>query len=205
MRKLGKFLMLTFFFFIISHSSIISAACEENQVDINSASLEELDSLYGIGPVKAQAIIDTRSFQKVDDLINVYGIGEVTLANIKTQGLACVTGEEDEKEEINQEEEKESEEEPEEEDEDYGRGQEESESYLEEEKAEEITNDLEQTKITEEEINTIVLSPKDIKSESNKEGLSKNKFAIYGLIVFCILLVFLFFIRREKNEKTEFK
>ena len=204
---MGKIFLSLVSFILLNILTIntISALCSDGQIDINTASLEELDKLAGIGPVKAQAIIDTRSFQKVDDLINVYGIGEVTLANIKTQGLACVTGEEDEKEEINQEEEKESEEEPEEEDEDYGRGQEESESYLEEEKAEEITNDLEQTKITEEEINTIVLSPKDIKSESNKEGLSKNKFAIYGLIVFCILLVFLFFIRREKNEKTEFK
>lgn len=74
--------------------SIVSADCGDGQIDINSASLTELDELSGIGPVKAQAIVDTRPFGSVDDLINVYGIGEVTLEKIKTQGLACVDGEE---------------------------------------------------------------------------------------------------------------
>ena len=71
----------------------ISAICNESQININTASMEELDALSGIGPVKAQAIIDTRPFNSVDDLINVNGIGEVTLNNIKLQGLACVSDE----------------------------------------------------------------------------------------------------------------
>jgi len=71
----------------------ISAVCNESQININTASLEELDALSGIGPVKAQAIIDTRPFSSIDDLINVNGIGEVTLNNIKLQGLACIDGE----------------------------------------------------------------------------------------------------------------
>ena len=58
------------------------------------------------------------------------------------------------------------------------------------------------------EINTIILSPsnpKDIKSETDKEQSSKNKFAIYGLIVFCILLVILFGFKKTKDEKNEFR
>jgi competence protein ComEA len=56
-------------------------------VNINTATKEELDSLKGIGPVKAQAIVDYRSkngpFKSVDDLKNVPGIGPKTLEDIR--------------------------------------------------------------------------------------------------------------------------
>ncbi|WP_165445039.1 helix-hairpin-helix domain-containing protein [Gracilibacillus phocaeensis] len=57
------------------------------QVKLNMASLEELQTIPGIGEVKAQAILEYRetngSFQKVEDLTNVSGIGEKTLEKIK--------------------------------------------------------------------------------------------------------------------------
>ena len=81
---------ILFFIFLLPN---ISAVCNETQININTASLEELDLLSGIGRIKAQAIIDTRPFSSVEDLINVNGIGEVTLNNIKLQGLACVSNE----------------------------------------------------------------------------------------------------------------
>src|SRR3989344_670040 len=81
----------TFLFLgIVFLISLISAQCNSNQININTASLTELDKLSGIGPVKAQNIINTRPFNSIDDLINVSGIGEITLENIKSQGLACV-------------------------------------------------------------------------------------------------------------------
>jgi competence ComEA-like helix-hairpin-helix protein len=86
-----KYTLLTIFFLTLISISLVHATCEG--VDINSASLDELDQLSGIGPVKAQAIIDTRPFTKLDDLIDVYGIGPATLEKIKSQGLACVEGE----------------------------------------------------------------------------------------------------------------
>jgi competence ComEA-like helix-hairpin-helix protein len=70
--------------------SLVFADCSQDQIDINSASLSELDKLSGIGEVKAQAIADSRPHNSVDDLIKVYGIGEATLEKIKQQGLACV-------------------------------------------------------------------------------------------------------------------
>ena len=55
-------------------------------VNLNAASLAELDELPGVGPVTAQAIVDWRTgnggFRSVDQLLDVDGIGEKTLADL---------------------------------------------------------------------------------------------------------------------------
>jgi competence protein ComEA len=57
------------------------------QLDINTASPEQLDGLKGIGPTKAQAIVDYRRqhgpFKSIDELQNVPGIGPATLKEIR--------------------------------------------------------------------------------------------------------------------------
>ena len=53
------------------------------RISLGTATLEQLDTLPGIGPVTAQAILDHRSehgpFTSVDDLLDVKGIGDATL------------------------------------------------------------------------------------------------------------------------------
>ena len=55
-------------------------------VNINTATSEQLDTLPGVGPVTAQKILDWRgshgAFSSVDELLEVDGIGEKTLADL---------------------------------------------------------------------------------------------------------------------------
>ena len=56
-------------------------------INVNTADVYDLDRLPGIGPAKAEAILAYREehgpFQSVDQLLEVSGIGEVTLENLR--------------------------------------------------------------------------------------------------------------------------
>ena len=167
-------IVLTIFIFLLIN---ISASCDEGQIDINTASAEELDEIVYIGPARAEQIIALRPFDSVDDMVRINGIGEVYLSAIKNQGLACVSEENEEEEEV---------------DEEY--------QEIEEPQVEEHLRETTPIKLQ-----TIDLNPKVIKSEDDNENLSKSNYAIYGLVFFCVLLVVLFVLRKKKYHKNEFR
>ncbi len=58
-------------------------------ININTATADELQTLSGIGEVRAKAIVEYRTqngnFSKPEDIKNVSGIGDATFNNIKSQ------------------------------------------------------------------------------------------------------------------------
>jgi competence protein ComEA len=59
------------------------SATPGNKVNINTASKEELDALPGIGPVRAQEIIEGRPFKNIEDIKKLKGIKDFEFNKIK--------------------------------------------------------------------------------------------------------------------------
>lgn len=59
------------------------SAISNSLININSASIEELDTLPGVGKITAQKIIDNRPFEALEELLNKKVTNKSVLENIK--------------------------------------------------------------------------------------------------------------------------
>lgn len=185
--------------------SFYSAQCEPGQIDINSASKEELTQIIYIGEDRANQMINIRPFESLDDIVIISGIGEIYLQKIKEQNLACV----DEYSE-----------------EDYNKKEKIGESDIEilsDSKLKELSRDNDkETKefILEKEeserilehttFEPIKLNPQNIKSETDlkKEEDKEESYAIYLFVAFVIVICLLLAIKKYKRKykyKNEFE
>ena len=63
------------------------AAAQKPTLNLNTATLDQLTALPGIGPKTAQLILEYRTksggFKKIEELMNVRGIGEASFLKLK--------------------------------------------------------------------------------------------------------------------------
>lgn len=190
---------LIFILLLTLNIVFISAECNETQIDINTASAEELTEIIYVGDVTAGYIISGRPFASLEGLLNVSGIGEFKLTAIKSQGLACVNTSfiPDDSNEDNNETPNDSEEE---------------EKFDNEEPIviRVVSHNINESKPIKLETEVIELNAntKDIKTENNKENLSKTRnYLLLGFFTFTMLIIALLLIKtlNTNKRKNEFR
>ncbi len=167
--------------FLLINISFISASCNEGQIDVNTADKEKLQEINGIGPAYAEQIIALRPFESIDDLVRVSGIAEKSLENIKTNnpGLICVEESKDEENEEDKE-------------------------YEDSEESKKIKENNPIEEVVKKEPKFVELDAQIIKRQKNTEN-HKNNYSVYGFVGFCVLLGFLFMLKKIRYNKNEFR
>jgi competence protein ComEA len=91
--------MRRWFLVLLAWVALVAGACESKidqaekppiavKLDLNRATVKELEALPGIGEVKARSIMASRNargghFERLEDLLKIDGIGEKTLETIR--------------------------------------------------------------------------------------------------------------------------
>ncbi len=66
-----------------TESSSTTSGQAGGKININTASQSEIETLPGIGPSRAQGIIENRPYDSIEEIQQVPGIGEVTFQKLK--------------------------------------------------------------------------------------------------------------------------
>ncbi len=93
MKRLSLLVLVVGLFAFAAQGSLMAAESAKaetkaaqpaaKKVSINKAKSEELQTIKGIGPAIAEAIIKGRPYKKLDDLLKVKGIGDKKFEEIK--------------------------------------------------------------------------------------------------------------------------
>lgn len=86
-RLVAKTLLIGLVLALVVSPIVSAQATAGGKVNINTASLEELQKLPRIGPQIAQRILDYRkengSFKRIEDMLKVRGVGEKMFEQLK--------------------------------------------------------------------------------------------------------------------------
>jgi competence protein ComEA len=89
-KLVHRFVAIIFLSALAAFASVDSFAQKRppaNPVDLNSATVEQLEQLPGVGPSTAKAIVRFREksgrFQRVEDLLAVHGISQNKLEKLR--------------------------------------------------------------------------------------------------------------------------
>jgi competence protein ComEA len=82
-------LLLAFAAVTLMPAAILAHPQASSKININTASVSELQQLPRVGPKVAQRIVDYREkhgkFERIEELMKVQGIGEKTFEQLKNQ------------------------------------------------------------------------------------------------------------------------